>query len=111
NDRYRNRSWNEAAGDLRVLWETRDPAGPDWQSSEATVRLGWYSSSPEIDDDSYRRSHWNTSYADSPPDAGSGHAHGPDAASAAPDATWKRRHPGQLTTWENFTDALRHGWE
>ncbi|RZA34508.1 MAG: hypothetical protein EOP92_15340 [Lysobacteraceae bacterium] len=51
NDRYRNRSWNEAAGDLKVLWEAHVPEGPHWESSSPAIRLGWDSSSPATGDD------------------------------------------------------------
>lgn len=108
NDRYRNRSWNEAAGDLKVLWEAHAPDGPAWESSAPVIRQGWNSSSPEIDDDSYHRSHWKTAYAASPAGAASARIPGTGAPAAA---TWKTRHPGELTPWENFIDALRHGWE
>lgn len=23
---------------------------------------------------------------------------------------WEARHPGQLSPWDNFKDAVRHGW-
>ncbi len=111
NGRYRNRSWNEAAGDLKVLWEAHAPAGRQWESSAPAIRLGWNSSSPEIDDDSYHRSHWKTTYATSPTDPGAARRPKPEAAAVAPASTWKSRHPGELTAWENFIDALRHGWE
>lgn len=111
NDRYRNRSWIEADADLKLLWEARDPAGADWESARPAVRLGWDSTSPEIDDDSYRRSHWNTAYAGSASQARVDPAPGPDDDVLMPGAAWKRRHPGELPPWENFIDALRYGWD
>lgn len=111
NDRFRNRSWNEAIGDLKVLWRARDPAGPDWESTEPALHLGWDSTSPEIDDDSYRRSHWNTSYANNAPRVHGGHAKGTSDTAAMEREEWNRKHPGELTPWANFMDAVKHGWE
>ncbi|MEW6760877.1 MAG: hypothetical protein AB1437_08640 [Pseudomonadota bacterium] len=110
NERYRNRAWREANADLKVLWEARGPQQPGWESSEAAVRLGWDSTSPEIDDDSYYRSHWRTRHAGSA--EGAGAARGPASAAPAPvpGDTPARRHPGEPTAWENFMDAIRHGW-
>lgn len=104
NVRYRNRSWHEGDADLKVLWEANDPARPGWDASAAAVRLGWDSTNPEIDDDSYHRSHWRTSYPNSAGGRGS------NAPSAAPGRAPTRRNPGKPTAWEEFKDALKHGW-
>lgn len=104
NPRYRNRSWHEADADLKVLWEANDPARPGWDASAAAVRQGWNSTSPEIDDDSYYRAHWRTSYSNSAVGRGS------HAPSAAPEQAPVRRNPDKPTAWEEFKDALMHGW-
>jgi hypothetical protein len=112
NDRYRNRSWSEAAADLNVLWKAGDPERAEWESSESAIRSGWNSTHPEIDDDSYHREHWKTSYSRSPEEeharAGNGRVAG--TTDTEPNAAWKQRHPGDLPAWENFMDALRYGW-
>jgi len=104
NERYRNRSWNAANADLKVLWEARGPQQPGWGSAEAAVRLGWGSTSPEIDDDSYYRSHWRTRHAGAASNSGSA------APDRAPGNTSARNRRGEPTAWENFMDAIRHGW-
>lgn len=111
NPRFRNRSWNEASGDLKVLWEAHDPAGPGWESSESVLHRGWDSTKPEIDDDSYRRSHWNVGYRNYSAQRRAKQAPSPIPASSATKAAWKEKHPGELTPWENFMDAVKHGWE
>lgn len=112
NDRYRNRCWSEAAADLKVLWEAGNSGRGSWASSESAIRSGWNSTHPEIDDDSYHREHWKTSYSRSPENkharAESGRIAG--KTGTEPDAAWKQRHPGELPAWENFMDAVRYGW-
>lgn len=49
NDMYRNRSWQEAHADLKVLWEASDPDRANWETSEPAVHLGWDSTRPEIE--------------------------------------------------------------
>ena len=110
NERYRNRSWNAANADLKVLWEARGPQQPGWASSEAAVRLGWGSTSPEIDDDSYYRSHWRTRHVGSAPGAGAASDSGSTAPGRAAGITSARNRRGEPTAWENFIDAVRHGW-
>lgn len=108
--RYRNRSWHEADADLKVLWEASDPERPRWDLAAPAVRLGWDSTHPEIDDDSYRRNHWRTRYASGALDAGASRGPGSDQAAPAPGSAPGSRHPGQPTAWENFMDAVKHGW-
>lgn len=110
NERFRNRSWHEADADLKVLWEARGPQQPGWGDSEAAVRLGWDSTSPEIDDDSYYRSHWRTRRPSSAEGAAASRSVGAAAPVPAPGSTPAGRHPGEPTAWENFMDAIRHGW-
>lgn len=127
-DSYRNRSWDEAEPGLRSAWDARAPEGPAWGECRVAVRRGWDSASPEIDDDSYYRSHWTTRYASSA-DSGDYDAYVPayiygsearrsekyrsrEWRDAEPDlkAAWEARHPGQLSAWDKFKDAVRHGW-
>jgi hypothetical protein len=127
-DRYRNRSWNEAELGLSSGWETRAPDTPAWNESKSAIRRGWNEVTPEIDDDDYYRTHWTTRNADS---AGEGtydnykpaYIYGSEARRSekyrsqdwrevepALQADWKARHAGQLPPWENFKDAVKHGW-
>ncbi len=106
NERYRNRSWQEADADLKVLWEARSPGQAGWPASEGAIHLGWDSTSPEIDGDDYHRSHWRTSHAGSAQHAG---AAGPPG-STAPASAQAGSQAGAPTAWENFMDALKHGW-
>jgi hypothetical protein len=110
-ERFRNRSWQEAAGDLKVLWEAHEPTGARGDAAEVALQLGWESTRPEIDDDAYRRSHWYTSYLRHPAQAIARQDPGSILAAAERKAAWKRKHPGELTPWENFVDAVKHGWE
>ena len=111
NERFRNRSWNEAYGDLKVLWEAHDPAGPGWESAESALHRGWDSTRPEIDDDSYRRSHWNASYGKQAAQHRAKRERGPGPASAAAEPACEGNYPSKPTSWENFVDAVKHGWE
>ena len=110
NARYRNRSWHEAHADLKVLWEASDPERPGWDLAASAVRLGWDSTHPEIDDDSYHRNHWRTRYATGAQGTGASRGSGSNQTSTAPENAPARRHPGQPTAWENFMDAIKHGW-
>lgn len=103
-DRYRNRSWHESDADLKVLWEAHDLSRPNWVVSAAAVRLGWNSAHPEIDDDSYHRSHWRTAYPDGAQGSGS------NAPPHREARALRVGSPGASTSWENFMNALRHGW-
>lgn len=110
--RFRNRSWSEADTALEALWNARSPDGGRWEESSAAVRLGWDSTSPEIDDDDDHRSHWKTSYVRRPAagDAQFAQSLFKRAPGADPASVWKRRHPGEPPPWERFVDALRSGW-
>jgi hypothetical protein len=127
-DRYRNRSWDEAELGLSSGWETRAPDTPAWAESKPAIRRGWDEVTPEIDDDDYYRTHWTTRYAGS---AGEdtydnykpAYIYGSEARRSEKyrsqdwhevepelQADWKARHAGQLSPWENFKDAVNHGW-
>lgn len=110
NDRYRNRSWSEANGDLKLRWEESSPDETHWAASALAVHTGWNSISPDIDDDSYRRTHWNSRYASSAMPVSPAAPSDTGGPAPAPAADWKRRHPGQLPPWAAFVDALMHGW-
>jgi hypothetical protein len=113
-DRYRNRSWNEAAPGLKSEWMAFSTASSTWDEAQSSVRRGWDATTPEIDDDSYYRSHWRTSYAH-----GAGRHGGDDAtpfymdSSDAGTGMRAGREPGdagQLSSWGRFEDAVLHGW-
>ena len=127
-DKYRNRSWDEVEPALRNGWEAGANGAAAWDESRNTVRRGWNSTSPDIDDDSYYRTHWNAIYAH---DAGDSEEkdHAPaslsgseaqrsenyrsrDWRSSPSDAedAWNARHAGQLSSWGNFKNAVTHGW-
>jgi len=110
NERYRNRSWQEAGADLKVLWEARSPGQAGWHASEQAVHLGWNSTSPEIDGDDYHRSHWRTAYGGSAQHAGPAGRPGAGTGPAEPGSAQARGHPRAPTAWENFMDAMKHGW-
>jgi hypothetical protein len=125
-DKYRNRSWNEVNDDLRSEWESRNPGVSNWDASEPVIRSGWEATTPDIDEDSYYRTHWNARYAHDARGPG-GHAlaavnleeasHGFPyrirhwaAAAAELKAGRALDHAGELSPWERFKDALFHGW-
>jgi hypothetical protein len=127
-DRYRNRSWDEAELGLSSGWEARATGTPAWDESRPAIRRGWDAVAPEIDDDGYYRNHWTTRYAGSAGDAAyddyepayiygsearrSENYRSKDWRDVEPElaAAWKARHAGQLSSWENFKDAVNHGW-
>lgn len=127
-DRYRNRSWDEVEPDLQQEWEARDTDDWAWDDICAAARRGWDSISPEIDDDEYYRTHWNARYANSDDDRGYD-AHAPaylygsearrnekyrsrhwDEVESDLRAEWEARNKGKSSSWENFKDAVMHGW-
>jgi hypothetical protein len=127
-DRNRNRSWDEVEPDLKSGWEMRDTGASTWTGSNAAIRRGWDAVSPEIDDDSYYRTHWNVRYANNGDsndydDHAPAYLYGSEARRSEryrshhwhdvePDleTDWETRHAGQLSSWENFKDAVQHGW-
>jgi hypothetical protein len=125
-EKYRNRSWNEVDKELKSGWELRYPGASTWDASGLAMRRGWDDASPDIDEDSYYRTHWNARYAhDASGKRGRALANGIGnkgrdgfqyhlrhwtAAAADRKAAWALRHGGELPPWEKFKDALLHGW-
>ncbi|MCS0589784.1 hypothetical protein ACFQ09_13685 [Massilia norwichensis] len=127
-DKYRNRSWDEVEPELVSGWRKSAAGAADWEASRAAVRQGWDSAAPDIDDDTYYRTHWNARYANR--DGGGDYdehapaylfgsearrnekyrSHDWDAAEPHLRSDWEARHPGQLSPWERFKDAVKHGW-
>jgi hypothetical protein len=84
--------------------------------------------SPDIDNDEYFRTHWNARYANDRPgsryeDHLPAYMYGEEArrmeayrsrhwdqAEADLKAGWEARHEKDLSPWENFKDAVKHGW-
>lgn len=127
-DKYRNRSWDEAEPSLKIGWETRASDTTAWDASKHAIRRGWGEVTPEIDDDSYYRNHWTTRYSNSAGDGDYDHCEPPyiyasearrsekyrsrdwrDVESHLKTAR-EARHAGRLSSWENFKDAVKHGW-
>lgn len=93
------------------------------------VRMEAYGgTSPDIDNDAYYRTHWNARYAKERDDSRfeehlPAYLYGEEArrmeayrsrdwdqVEADLKADWEARHEGQLSPWENFKDAVKHGW-
>lgn len=128
NDTYRYGSWDEVEPCLKKEWETRATGASTWDESKSAIRRGWSSPSSEIEDDRYFRAHWNAVYRNATGKAGyddrtpaylygsearrSEKYHSHDWRDVEPhvEADWKARHPGQLSSWEDFKDAVKHGW-
>jgi len=127
-DKYRNRSWDEVETDLKNAWEQHTAGAGAWETSRAAVRQGWDSVAPDIDADSYYRTHWNARYANEA-DNGGYDEHAPaylfgdearrlekyrshDWETAEPQlrSDWEAQHPGKISPWERFKDAVMHGW-
>jgi hypothetical protein len=98
-DRYRNRSWDEAEAALKLEWASFAEVSCAWDDAKASVRRGWDRTTPEIDDDTHYRSHWTTNSV-----------HGSDAtATMADDQAHGQAHHG-MSAWHKVKEALRHGW-
>jgi hypothetical protein len=127
-DEYRYCSWDEVEPCLRKAWEAREPIAATWDESMCAIRRGWNSTSPDIADDRYFRAHWNAIYrktARKPAydDRTPAYLYGSetrrsekyrshDWRDVEPDieADWKARHLGQLSSWSDFKEAVKHGW-
>jgi hypothetical protein len=125
--RYRDRSWDEVESDLRGDWEARHPGESTWEKFKAAVRRGWDKITPDIDSDSYYRSHWNARYSnanDSYDDYLPAYRYGDEArrlqkyrsrhwddVESDLRSDWESRYNTGPSTWEKFKDAVRHGWD
>ncbi len=125
--RYRDRSWDEVESDLRSDWESRHPGESTWEKFKAAVRRGWDKITPDIDNDSYYRSHWNARYSnadDSYDDYLPAYRYGNEArrlqqyrsrhwddVESDLKSDWESRYTSGPSTWEKFKDAVRHGWD
>ncbi|MCA1855210.1 hypothetical protein LE190_04635 [Massilia oculi] len=109
-ERFRNRAWCESDADLKRLWEASGADRPGWDASAPAVRQGWSSTHPEIDDDSYHRSHWRTSYPDTTAEARDLRRPGRGAPAGATGSAGSRGHRATATAWKHFVDTVRHGW-
>ena len=104
-----------------VRWELPDQELP--QGSMAA----YGGTAPDIDNDAYFRTHWNARYANQPEVDYEAHLpaymYGSEArrneayrsrhwdqAEADLKAGWEARHGSEMSPWENFKDAVKHGW-
>jgi len=124
--RYRDRSWDEVESDLKSDWEARHPGASTWDRFKAAVRRGWDKITPDIDDDSYYRTHWNARYSnanDTYDDYLPAYRYGDEArrlqkyrsrhwneAESDLRSDWESRYASGPSTWDKFKDAVRHGW-
>jgi hypothetical protein len=124
--RYRDRSWDEVESDLKSDWEARHPGASTWDKFKAAVRRGWDKITPDIDDDSYYRTHWNARYSnadDTYDDYLPAYRYGDEArrlqkyrsrhwddAESDLKSDWESRYTSGPSTWDKFKDAVRHGW-
>jgi hypothetical protein len=125
--RYRDRSWDEVESDLKSDWEARHPGASTWDKFKAAVRRGWDKITPDIDDDSYYRTHWNARYSnanDTYDDYLPAYRYGDEArrlqkyrsrhwndAESDLKSDWEARYTSGPSTWDKFKDAVRHGWD
>jgi hypothetical protein len=125
--RYRDRSWDEVESDLRSDWESRHPGESTWEKFKAAVRRGWDKITPDIDNDSYYRNHWNAKYSnadDNYDDYLPAYRYGNEArrlqkyrsrqwddVESDLRTDWESRYTTGPSTWEKFKDAVRHGWD
>ena len=125
--KYRDRSWDEVESDLKSDWEARNPGASTWDKFKAAVRRGWDKITPDIDADSYYRTHWNARYSnadDAYDDYLPAYRYGDEAkrlqqyrgrhwddVESDLKADWDARYTSGPSTWEKFKDAVRHGWD
>ena len=127
--RYQGRNWDDIESDLRSDWDTRYGKGgaSTWEKMKAAVRRGWDKITPDTDDDSRYRSHYDSNYAgtgSSYDDYAPAYQYGSemrrDAQYRDRDWTdvesdlrtnWDRKNVGQPSTWEKMKAAVRHGWD
>lgn len=125
-EKYRNRSWDEVGHELLQDWKLRHPAMSDQDGTALAIHRGWDATSPEIDEDSYYRTHWGARYAHAPSDnqdhaaaamranrarnSFQYHLRDWTAGAAGRKANWASQHPDELRPWARFKDVLLHGW-
>ena len=125
--KYRDRSWDEVESDLKSDWEARNPGASTWDKFKAAVRRGWDKITPDIDADSYYRTHWNARYSnadDAYDDYLPAYRYGDEAkrlqqyrgrhwddVESDLKADWESRSASGPSTWEKFKEAVRHGWD
>ncbi len=141
-DRYRGRRWDEVENDLHSDWDTRSgsTAGSTWEKMKSAVRRGWDRMTLDKDDDSYYRSHYDSTLGSSGMDYDSvkpAYAYGSemrkselyrnrpwDDIEGDLSRGWDSRisgGTGSATTagtgtgvggaWESMKSAVRHGWD
>jgi uncharacterized protein (TIGR02271 family) len=130
NEKYRDRDWSAVESDLRSDWDSRYGAGgaSTGEKMKAAVRRGWDKITPDTDNDSYYRSHWNSSYAssgDTYNDYEPAYRYGTqmrsdtryqgrnwDDVESDLRSDWDTRYgKGGASTWDRMKAAVRHGWD
>jgi hypothetical protein len=128
NDNYRYCSWDEVEHWLKKDWEARPLGASTWDESRSAICRGWNSTSPAVEDDRYFRAHWNAIYRNTAgkpayDDRTPAYLYGSEARRSEKyrsrdwqdvepeiETDWRARHAGQLSSWEEFKDAVKHGW-
>jgi len=139
-DKYRGRKWDEVENDLRSDWSTRSggTAGDTWDRMKAAVRRGWDRMTLDKDDDSYYRSHYDSTlgssgmdydsvkpayaygsemrkselYRNRPWDDIEGDlARGWDSRISGGTGATSAAGTGVGGAWESMKSAVRHGWD
>ncbi|MGI4843063.1 MAG: hypothetical protein ACRYF7_07085 [Janthinobacterium lividum] len=106
-DKYRGRRWDEVESDLHSDWDTRSgsAAGSTWEKMKAAVRRGWDRMTLDKDDDSYYRSHYDSTLGSSGMDYDSvkpAYAYGSEMRSSE----LYRNRP-----WDDIEGDLARGWD
>jgi len=89
------------------------PGATDAARRPDTVRRDPDKTSPDMDEDGYHRKESGYALAIADDEASRGYHDRYrrwKAATAALQAKWTLRHPGELPPWEKFKDAVLHGW-
>lgn len=106
-DKYRGRQWDEVENDLRSDWSTRsgNTAGDTWDRMKAAVRRGWDRMTPDRDDDSYYRSHYDQHLSSS----------GVDYDSVKPAYSYgsemRKSELYRNRPWDDIEGDMRRGWD
>jgi len=139
-DKYRGRRWDEVENDLHSDWDTRSSstAGSTWDKMKSAVRRGWDRMTLDKDDDSYYRSHYDSTlgssgmdydsvkpayaygsemrkselYRNRPWDDIEGDlARGWDSRISGGTGATSAAGTGVGGAWESMKSAVRHGWD